>query len=278
METWLQLDLGEGVLEEALYPSPFPWGCQGQGPLEKQPGRRLRSRSPHTSLHTRTTSSSVGGSVGSSSLSPQHSSKTLQQAPTASSSCTHTHTYANGWYRTSQAQPAAAYETSSHQKHSSLGNDTPTFPPHTCTVLGTPAPMHTHFTTGYSQPVVNTHSYCTTHIQGSRQSSPRVSNSKLQTISDFQGCRLGLTGSRGRKACQVDEPGPLEPDSLLSAASCSGWCLPASASRPSSFLLPAGLEGQLDFIKRAWGGDSVGRVYAGPHAVPPSSHSKHASS
>lgn len=89
METWLQLDLGEGVLEEALYPSPFPWGCQGQGPLEKQPGRRLRSRSPHTSLHTRTTSSSGGG--GSSSLSPQHSSKTLQQAPTASSSCTHTH-------------------------------------------------------------------------------------------------------------------------------------------------------------------------------------------
>lgn len=103
---------------------------------------------------------------------------------------------------------------------------------------------------------------------------------QLQTPNhpDFQGCRLGLTGSRGRKACQVDEPGPLEPDSLLSAASCSGWCLPASASRPSSFLLPAGLEGQLDFIKRAWGGDSVGRVYAGPHAVPPSSHSKHASS
>lgn len=63
-----------------------------------------------------------------------------------------------------------------------------------------------------------------------------------------------------------------------SAASCSGWCPPASASRHSPFLLPAGLEDQLDFIKRAWGGDSVGRDHAGPPTVPPSSHSKLASS
>lgn len=182
METWLQLDLGEGVLEEALYPSPFPWGCQGQGPLEKWPRGRLRSRSPHTSLQTRTASSSVGAAVRAHNTAPRHSSK-LPQPPAL------THTLMVGIRHPRHSlQPHARQVPTS----SPVALDIPTTHMHSS---GDPS---THAHTLYHRVLTasNTYSDCSPHIQGFRQSSLGVCSSKLQPISDFQSGRLGLTGFR----------------------------------------------------------------------------------